>query len=152
MVVASSRRWSYVTSSRPWSYATSCRREPRSPIREPFSEGDTRCRNVCLFVCFVYFSYVWVISVFFCFFVVFLGGGLFYNFSVYSFVLMFVMQNNKLRKYIVCVTFIEYYSSFINLIYILSLSPLSYFSFQPVLHDWLTKAVVSAILSVGWCI
>ena len=30
--------------------------------------------------------------------------------------------------------------------------PLSYFSFQPVLHDWLTKAVVCAILSVGWCI
>ena len=26
------------------------------------------------------------------------------------------------------------------------------FSFQPVLHDWLTKAVVCAILSVGWCI
>ena len=30
---------------------------------------------------------------------------------------------------------------------------LSYFSFQPVLHDdGVTKAVVCAILSVGWCI
>ena len=30
--------------------------------------------------------------------------------------------------------------------------PLSYFSFQPVLHDWCNKAVICAILSVGWCI
>ena len=30
--------------------------------------------------------------------------------------------------------------------------PLSYFSFQPVLHDCSTKAVVCVILSVGWCI
>ena len=30
--------------------------------------------------------------------------------------------------------------------------PLSYFSFQPVLHDWCNKAVVCVILSVGWCI
>ena len=29
--------------------------------------------------------------------------------------------------------------------------PLSYFSFQTVLHDW-CKAVVCAILSVEWCI
>ena len=28
--------------------------------------------------------------------------------------------------------------------------PLSYFLFQPVLHDWLTKPVVCAILSVGY--
>ena len=28
--------------------------------------------------------------------------------------------------------------------------PLSYFSFQPVLHDWCNKGVVCAILSVGW--
>ena len=32
------------------------------------------------------------------------------------------------------------------------LDPLSYFSFQPVLHDWCNKALVCAILSVGWCI
>ena len=30
--------------------------------------------------------------------------------------------------------------------------PLSYFSFQPVLHTGVTKAVVIANLSVGWCI
>ena len=31
--------------------------------------------------------------------------------------------------------------------------PLSYFSFQPVLHDWCNKGrVVCVILSVGWCI
>ena len=30
--------------------------------------------------------------------------------------------------------------------------PLRYFSFQPVLHDGVTKAVVCVILSVGWCI
>ena len=30
--------------------------------------------------------------------------------------------------------------------------PLTYFWFQPVLHDWSTKAVVCDILSVGWCI
>ena len=30
--------------------------------------------------------------------------------------------------------------------------PFSYFSFQPVLHDVVTKAVVCAVLSVGWCI
>ena len=30
--------------------------------------------------------------------------------------------------------------------------PLSYFSFQPVLHVWCNKAVVCVILSVGWCI
>ena len=30
--------------------------------------------------------------------------------------------------------------------------PSSYFSFQPVFHDCLTKAVVCDILSVRWCI
>ena len=30
--------------------------------------------------------------------------------------------------------------------------PLSYFSFQSVLHDWCNKAVVCVILSVPWCI
>ena len=30
--------------------------------------------------------------------------------------------------------------------------PLSYFSFQPLLHDCCNKAVVYVILSVGWCI
>ena len=30
--------------------------------------------------------------------------------------------------------------------------PLSYFSFQPVLHDWCNKGCDIAILSVGWCI
>ena len=35
----------------------------------------------------------------------------------------------------------------------LIVDPLSYFSFQLVLRDWCnTKAVVCAILSVGWCI
>ena len=35
----------------------------------------------------------------------------------------------------------------------LMVDPLSYFSFQPVLHDWCkTKAILCAILSVGWCI
>ena len=31
-------------------------------------------------------------------------------------------------------------------------APLSYFSFQPVPTTGVTKAVVCAILSVGWCI
>ena len=30
--------------------------------------------------------------------------------------------------------------------------PLSYFSFQPVVHDWYNKGRVCVILSVGWCI
>ena len=34
-----------------------------------------------------------------------------------------------------------------------NLFEVSYFSFQPVLHDWCKqKAVVCVILSVGWCI
>ena len=33
------------------------------------------------------------------------------------------------------------------------MDPLSYFSFQPVIHDWCNKGrVVCVILSVGWCI
>ena len=28
----------------------------------------------------------------------------------------------------------------------------SYFSFQPVIHEGVTKAVVCTVLSVGWCI
>ena len=28
--------------------------------------------------------------------------------------------------------------------------PLSYFSFQPVHHDWCNKSVVCVILSMGW--
>ena len=30
--------------------------------------------------------------------------------------------------------------------------PLSYFSFQPVIHDWCNKGRGMVILSVGWCI
>ena len=32
------------------------------------------------------------------------------------------------------------------------MDPLSYFSFQPVSTTGVTKAVVCAIMSVGWCI
>ena len=34
----------------------------------------------------------------------------------------------------------------------MGIDPYSYFLFQPVLHDWCPKAVVCAIMSVGWCI
>ena len=30
--------------------------------------------------------------------------------------------------------------------------PLSYFSFQPVFHDWYKKAMVCIMLSLGWCL
>ena len=35
---------------------------------------------------------------------------------------------------------------------LLGVDPLSYFSFQPVLHDWCNKGMVCVILSVEWCI